>query len=500
MYIYICVCVQIYTCVCMFQTSLSAIITTSFCNSQLIQTLMASLCLSLLLLGFLAFAGGDMVMEEEELLGLFEVMGSLLEDSTWAEMHPLPCTDTPWPGVQCEVAGDQNSPIFHITKIHIGPDSLTPPCKTTAKLSNSLLKLPYLKILSLFNCFTNSPVSLSPSLFGTFSSLEHIALESNPSLFGEIPPSLAKIPNLRVLCLPQNNLHGKIPKEIGGLVNLEQLDLSYNNFSGSVPQEIGGLRSLTILDLSWNGLQGQVPSNLGQLQLLEKIDLGSNKLQGRVPPDLGQLKGLVLLDLSHNSLAGPIPETLSGLQQLEYLIIDDNPINSGLPLFIGALKKLKVLSFSGCGLTGPILISLSHLNSLTALSLDNNSLTGTIPSDLGTLPNLDQLNLSQNLLSGEISLPEEFINRLGERLDLEGNIGICTRHKLSKNKNNIPSFLQTPCLDTRIPTLDHPDDIKKVKPIWVQGSNISSNSCRLDQKYLFAGFVVLFLNFLVGLM
>ncbi|KAK1368978.1 putative LRR receptor-like serine/threonine-protein kinase [Heracleum sosnowskyi] len=274
-------------------------------------------------------------------------MDSLLDDPTWAEMHPLPCTDTPWPGVQCEIA-----------------------------------------------------VYIPSTLFGTFSILELLALRSNPTLFGEIPSSLAKVPTLRVLSLSQNNLYGKIPKEIGGMVSLEQLDLSYNKLSGSIPQEIGGLKSLTILDLSWNGLQ----------------------------------------DFSHNSLSGPVPETLSGLKKLEYLIIEDNPINSGLPLFIGTLKKLKVLSFSGCGLTGPLLPSLSHLDGLIALSLDNNNLSETISSDLGMLPNLDHLNLSHNFLTGEVSLPEAFINRLGKRLDLAGNVGLCTRQKFKKNSKISPSF------------------------------------------------------------
>ncbi|WOG84957.1 hypothetical protein DCAR_0104143 [Daucus carota subsp. sativus] len=460
------------------------------------------ICFLVLFSMFFVFAAGE-IMEENELVGLFEVMDSLLDDTSWGEMHPLPCTDTPWPGVQCEIAGDLNSPIFHITKIHIGPDILSPPCcKFNATLSSkALLKLPYLKTLSLFNCFTGSPVYIPSTLFGTFSTLELLALRSNPTLFGEIPSSLAKVPTLRVLSLSQNNLYGRIPKEIGGMVSLEQLDLSYNKLSGSIPQEIGGLRSLTILDLSWNGLQGELPYSLGQLQHLEKIDFSSNKLQGRVPQDVGHLKELVLLDFSHNLLTGPIPETLSGLQKLEYLIIEDNPINSGLPLFIGRLKKLKVLSFSGCGLTGPLLTSLSHLDGLIALSLDNNNLSDTVTPALGMLPNLDHLNLSHNFLTGEVSLPEGFINRLGKRLDLGGNVGLCTRQKFKKTNKMSPSFLQTPsCLETRGPAaLDHSNNIKKVKPVWYQDSNMSSGSGRLDhQSFEFGStFLVCFLISLI---
>ncbi|KAM7505833.1 hypothetical protein LguiB_004737 [Lonicera macranthoides] len=439
--------------------------------------------LYLLIAGLLIVsAGGEMVMEQDELLGLFEVIGSLLGDPTWAQMHPQPCTETPWPGVQCEVSSDQDPQIFHITKIHIGPDILVPPCKNSAKLSNFLLNLPYLKTLSLFNCFTNSPVFLSPSLFGPFSSLETLVLDSNPSLFGEIPTSLGQVPNLRVLCLKQNNLEGNIPNEINGLVNLEQIDLSYNNLTGSIPKEIGGMKKLTILDLSWNGLQGQLPFSLGHLHFLEKIDLSSNKLQGSLPQDLGHLEKLVLLDLSHNSLSGPIPETLSGLQQLEYLVIDDNPIDTGVPIFIGSLKKLKVFSCSGCGLVGPILTILSNLKNLSALSLDNNGLKGTIPSNLGTLPNLDQLNLSKNQLSGEVLLPKEFINRLGKRLDLKGNSGLfMKKQRLHKYKTG-SSFTKTPCLGTRIPRVNDGECGKK-KPTWYQGNISSSSTHGLDRNF-----------------
>ncbi|KAF8408856.1 hypothetical protein HHK36_004925 [Tetracentron sinense] len=437
--------------------------------------------LSLLLVGFLILAAdlsatqynitedGAFGMEAEELLGLFEVVGDLLEDPNWTQMHPYPCTDTPWPGIKCEI--DQDPPIFHVTKIHVGPDFTTPPCKISAKLSKSLLKLPYLKTLSIFNCFLTSPVTLSPYLFGTFSSLEQLVLKNNPALSGEIPPTLAEISSLTVLSLSQNSLQGEIPKELGGLGSLEQLDLSYNHLSGEIPEEIEGLKGLTILDLSWNGLQGQLPNSLGQLQLLQKIDLSSNRLVGRIPPDIGKLKRLVLLDLSHNSLEGPIPETLSGLEDLEYLLVEDNPISTGIPLFLGALRKLTVLSLSGSGFIGPIPTFFPSLKLLTALSLDNNSLNGTVPPNLGALPNLGQLNLSQNMLSGELCLPEEFINRLGKRLDVRGNSGLCASHKLYKK--NVSIYLETPaCLGSsrsshnRSWAEEQPNDDKRLKPSW----------------------------------
>ena len=467
--------------------------------------------LLVVLVGFLVFAGevmamgnkvhGDeMVMEEEELVGLYEVMGALLDDPEWAQAHPQPCTETPWPGVECGVSRDP--PIFHVTKIHIGPDILSPPCKSSAYLSESLLKLTYLKTLSIFNCFVVSPVTLPTIPFGAFSSLEHLALQSNPTLSGELPPSFGYIASLRVLSLSQNSLQGKIPRQIGGLACLEQLDLSYNNFTGQIPKEIGGLKSITVLDLSRNNIEGNLPASLGQLEALQKIDLSSNRLTGQIAQNLGELKRLVLLDLSHNFITGPIPERLSSLEVLEYLLIDDNPIKAGIPLSIGKLRKLKTVSFSDCGLFGPIPNSLSFLKNLTALSLDKNNLSGQVPPNLDSLPNLDQLNLSYNKLSGVLQLSDDFIGRIGERLDVRGNDELCTSYQ--PNKKNLSSYLEIPaCLNTtpkngKSFADEAPVGSAGIKPSWYS-SNVSSNSPWLYLGVipitLVLNFVLCFLNF-----
>ncbi len=117
-----------------------------------------------------------------------------------------------------------------------------------------------------------------------------------------------------------------------------------------------------------------------------------------------------MLDFSHIVKASPIP-------------------NSAL----SNLGNLKILSLSSCGLIGPIPTSFSNLVSLNSLSLDNNSLSGEIPSSLGSLPNLGELNLSQNQLSGKLSFPDEFISRLGKRLDVKGNNGLCVVKSNAQN-------------------------------------------------------------------
>lgn len=394
-------------------------------------------------------------MESGELLALFEVMGALLQDSSWVQLHPHPCTDTPWPGVQCEMVlkpqQQQQDPYLHVTKLHVGPDVASPPCKGSASLSPALLHLPYLKSLSLVGCFlAEDAVPLPPSLFADASSLEQLVIKSNSGLAGTIPPpSLGSLRALRVLSLSQNGLHGAIPRELGSLTRLEQLDLSYNNLTGSIPAEIGGLSSLTILDLSWNGLQGGIPPSIGQLWRLQKLDLSCNNISGRIPGEAGRLEKLVLLDLSHNFLAGPLPDELSGLRQVQYFLAESNPIGTVIPYFLGAIKSLMVLDLSGCGLSGPVPAFLGALRNLTTLSLDRNRLSGEVPSSLETIPNLDQLNLSQNLLSGELSFSEEFVSRLGGRLDVRDNQGLCMNPRT--HEHTLPFYSQAPpCPTTAI--------------------------------------------------
>ncbi|CAD6213794.1 unnamed protein product [Miscanthus lutarioriparius] len=388
-----------------------------------------------------------------ELAAIFRVMADLLGDPAWPRLHPRPCTDTPWPGLQCEVAPD-DARVLRATRLHFGPDVATPPCRPGARLDAASLRgLPHLRTLSIFGCFSGAAdqaaaVELPPALFAgaASSSLEQIVLKSNPGLGGPIPATLSGLRSLRVLSLSQNGFRGGIPRELGGLAALQQLDLSYNNITGEIPDEIGAMSSLTILDLSWNSIDGGVPAPLGKLQRLQKVDLSYNRLAGRVPPEVGSLRELVFLDLSHNSLAGSLPTSLAGLSRLQYLLLQDNPLGTAVPAVVGSLRRLQVLGLSGCDLTGPIPRgAFAALASLTALSLDRNRLDGPIPASLAALPHLGQLNLSQNRLAGEIALPGHFVAQLGRRLDVRGNDELCVGRGLQGS-----GYLGAPpCVDRR---------------------------------------------------
>jgi hypothetical protein len=209
-----------------------------------------SIAISLLLFQAVATAqlaeDGDAPPElpRSELAAIYRVMADLLDDPTWPQLHPRPCTDTPWPGLQCELAPD-DSRRLRATRLHFGPDVSTPPCKPGARLAApAILGLPHLKTLSLFGCFVGAgPVELPAALFTNASSLEQLVLKSNPGLTGRIPATLTNLKSLQVLSLSQNGFRGEIPRELGGLAALQQLDLSYNNITGEVRTEYFGCLS-----------------------------------------------------------------------------------------------------------------------------------------------------------------------------------------------------------------------------------------------------------------
>ncbi|PVA08398.1 hypothetical protein DC366_19520, partial [Pelagivirga sediminicola] len=120
-------------------------------------------------------------------------------------------------------------------------------------------------------------------------------------LSGQIPPFVGDLPfleNLMFHKLP--NLIGSIPPTIAKLNNLKYLDLSWNGLSGSIPSFLGSLPNLDYLDLSFNRLTGSIPSSLANLRHLGALHLDRNKLTGPIPDSFGNFKGKTpYLYLSH---------------------------------------------------------------------------------------------------------------------------------------------------------------------------------------------------------
>lgn len=167
---------------------------------------------------------------------------------------------------------------------------------------------------------------------------------------GGIQSELAKLENIQVLILSNNNLYGAIPSSLRSLIAMANqtqiakvlqysnsslvryvdkieinnkglfleyvrslalvrcLDLSNNNFSSDIPQDIGFLIGLMILNLSRNCLNGKIPTSFGNLMQLESLDLLGNNLIGNIPVELQSLTFLSYFNISCNKFLGRIPQ------------------------------------------------------------------------------------------------------------------------------------------------------------------------------------------------
>ncbi|XBH81636.1 hypothetical protein VPH35_107159 [Triticum aestivum] len=148
-----------------------------------------------------------------------------------------------------------------------------------------------------------------PDEMGIFSSLVNLDLAGN-MLSGGIPETLYKYnqSSLQYLYLYSNMLGKTVPSNFGDtLPNLKHLCLDNNNFEGHLPASLGNISELRLLNLSSNNFIGQVPGSFGNLALLEYLILQRNNFWGFLPIELGGLKQLTHLDLSDNNMQGGVP-------------------------------------------------------------------------------------------------------------------------------------------------------------------------------------------------
>lgn len=343
----------------------------------------------------------------------------------WAWGIPDVCRGR-WHGIEC--VPDRHD-VYHVVSLAFGAlsdDTAFPACDAaTATLSPAVLALPHLRSLFFYRCFTGNPQPIA-ALLGRLgpASFRSLVLRQNGHV-GPIPAELGNLRALRVLDLHGNQLTAAVPATLQSLTHLRMLDLSYNRLDGPVPRL--DFQRLSILDLSHNALQGGVPWSLGQCRALLKIDLSQNRLTGTIPDALGELSELMLLDLSHNALSGPIPAALSRLASLRSLILSDNRMQfSTVPDgFFAGLKALTTLVLSGMGLAGTIPESIGELGELRVLRLDNNQFTGVIPASFRRLERASELRVDGNRLVGPIPFGKEMMWRLGKKLRVGGNEGLC---------------------------------------------------------------------------
>ncbi|KAK4359441.1 hypothetical protein RND71_021670 [Anisodus tanguticus] len=385
---------------------------------------------------------------------VYDIMRATGND--WATDIPDVCRGR-WHGIECMPDNDN---VYHVVSLSFGAlsdDTAFPTCDSTHSfISPSVTKLPHLRTLFFYRCFSNNPQPIPQFLAQLGPTLHTLILREN-GFTGPIPNELGNLTRLRVLDLHKNNLNGSIPISLGRITGLRSLDLSDNKLTGSIPSLT--FPQLNVLDLNQNHLMGSIPSTLMSCHSLIKLDLSRNSLSGPIPESIDNLKDLVLMDLSYNSLTGPFPMSLKKLNFLQTLVLNGNPMDSAtLPdnAFVHGFKDLMILGLSNMNLKGPIPNSLGRLPKIRVLHLDGNKLNGSIPSSFGNLNSISELRLNNNMLSGAIPLKRDMVWRMRRKMKLSNNEGLCYN-----KENGLGDDLQT-LLDSGI---GHCGDSKTVQHI-----------------------------------
>ncbi|KAB1218713.1 Protein TOO MANY MOUTHS [Morella rubra] len=330
-----------------------------------------------------------------------------------------------WHGIECMPDKDN---VYHVVSLSFGAlsdDTAFPTCDPNRSyISPSLTKLPHIKTLFFYRCFSHNPQPIPAFLGQLGSSLQTLVLRENGHA-GPIPSELGNLTRLRVLDLHKNNLKGPIPVSLGRITGLRSLDLSGNKLTGSIPDI--SFPALNILDLNRNLLMGPIPPSLGTCHSLIKMDFSHNRLAGQIPNSIDGLKDLMLMDLSYNDLSGPLPASLRSLISLQALIIKGNPMGSDAISSDGfdGMKGLMILILSDMNLQGPIPEWLGRLTKLRVLHLDRNQLNGSIPVNFRDMKNLSELRLNDNKLTGPVPFGREMIWRMRRKLRVYNNSGLC---------------------------------------------------------------------------
>ncbi|XP_038714349.1 piriformospora indica-insensitive protein 2 isoform X2 [Tripterygium wilfordii] len=229
-------------------------------------------------------------------------------------------------------------------------------------------------------------------------------------------------------------------------------------------------------------LVGSLSGFNGNFTNLKRIVITGNGLSGNIPGWVGDSANLVELTLSRNQLTSAVLMSFSKLKKmprLRELHLSGNSLGGKIPEIWKNLGGIKGIGFSNMGLVGTIPASMGlYLRNLSYLGLDNNQLEGTVPMELGFLEFSSEINLENNNLSGRVP----FTARVGEKLKLQGNPGLCVDGEdLGKVKNGSLKL----CNNAKLANL--------VNPVLISESSCSSLGFLLPSVVLkFIGFLVVF--------
>ncbi|KAK9281085.1 hypothetical protein L1049_003978 [Liquidambar formosana] len=314
-------------------------------------------------------------------------------------------------------------------------------------ISSTLGKLGMLEVLDLSRNFLSG---LIPPVLGNCRQLKLLVLKNNfgpllskndsaltlqeeeeeeeedfNSFDGELPSSIVKLPNLRVLWAPNSNLEGIFPQDWGSCSNLELLNLAQNYFTGQVSASLGNCKSLYFLDISSNNLTGLFPEKVS-VPCMIVFNISGNSFSGDVPNFSHSecTKMFANQSLSHMDLLGFYPSFfyLNALASIGTLFLPSDRLavlhDFSNNMFVGPLPPIQIAPsrfygmpsygfwFHGNNLEGNISsYSFDPYLSFDSLIFDigNNKITGELPSELGGCCKcIKLLNLAGNEIVGSM--------------------------------------------------------------------------------------------------
>jgi hypothetical protein len=220
---------------------------------------------------------------------------------------------------------------------------------------------------------------------------------------------LAKIPNLRGICIRHSRAVETIP-QAERLPQVEELNLTFSGPTDDGLASVGKMTGLKRLGLQHsprrpNDQTSKVVTDRGLVHLsglynLEELDLGDSAVTGAGLAHLKDLPCLKWLNLHSTPLTDEGFANIAQLTHLEGVQFFYTDISDDALVHLSQLAELRRLTFRDMpNVTSDGLIHLRGLSKLEQLCLRRKSLTPEVLTHLRDLPNLRSLNLYQNHLT-----------------------------------------------------------------------------------------------------
>lgn len=262
--------------------------------------------------------------------------------------------------------------------------------------------------------FSNSRVTIQPSLFQKLHNLTYLNLMNVERLFWDIPDEFwASLPNLRYFSIAgAYSIIGSIGESIRYMPHLRYLNVSGSALTSTIPPEIG-LCPLETLSVTKAMIMSPIPHEIGYLnRTLVHLEISDLRVSGStIPAAIGALRRLKTLTLRSNGFIGTIPSSFALLTNLEEVRLDNNGLTGPLPAFGGYT---------------PLLIDVHH-----------NRLSGTIPRSIAS--RVWSFELSYNQFGPEIDSTLFLDNGIIQQIFMSHNsfIGPLPLLQLQKSRTKV---------------------------------------------------------------